>query len=414
MRKKLVQAMICAVSASAMLTVAAVNAPATESIETVQEAYVTANTPRAGITYNVSATLSNSIYVAATTDADITTSAICYQITPDSTPEEVCEATVTAAVANADFSNIGIAAVNDYVNIRVSADKDAEACGKLYKNDAAIIIDEDDEFYHIMSGSVDGYVSKEYIAVDDNELIEEAGTYTATVTADGLRVHKEPSEESGIITVIRQDDEYEILDDSIEGWVKIKAGRNEGYVSADYVATAYDFSYGESSEEEMLRLFAEAEAEAKKQAEREKKEAQAAAVAAAEAEAAAQAAANPEPAAAPASGNGAAVVNYASQFVGNRYRAGGSSLTNGTDCSGFVMSVYSNFGVSLPHSSSAMRSCGTGVDVSQMQAGDIVCYSGHVGIYTGNGTIVNALNARNGITYTDVNYKSIICVRRVL
>lgn len=77
------------------------------------------------------------------------------------------------------------------------------------------------------------------------------------------------------------------------------------------------------------------------------------------------------------------------------------------------MSVYSAYGVGLPHSSSAMRSVGYGVSTGEMQAGDIVCYSGHVGIYTGNGTIVNALNESNGITYTDVNYSPILAVRRI-
>ena len=117
---------------------------------------------------------------------------------------------------------------------------------------------------------------------------------------------------------------------------------------------------------------------------------------------------------APASGSGGqAVVNFATQFLGNKYVYGGSSLTNGTDCSGFVMSVYGNFGIGLPHSSSAMRSCGYGVSTSEMQPGDIVCYSGHVGIYTGGGTIISASNPRNGIKYDNVNYRKILAVRRI-
>ncbi|MBQ1749011.1 MAG: C40 family peptidase, partial [Lachnospiraceae bacterium] len=89
------------------------------------------------------------------------------------------------------------------------------------------------------------------------------------------------------------------------------------------------------------------------------------------------------------------------------------SLTNGTDCSGYVMSVYKAFGVSLPHSSSAMRGVGTGVSVSDMQPGDIVCYSGHVGIYAGNGQLLNASTPSTGIKYSSVNYKPILSVRRV-
>lgn len=117
------------------------------------------------------------------------------------------------------------------------------------------------------------------------------------------------------------------------------------------------------------------------------------------------------------SSSGSAVANYACQFIGNPYVYGGTSLTNGCDCSGFVMSVYAQFGVSLPHSSSAMRSVGYGVSVSNMQPGDIVCYSGHVGIYVGNNTIVNASNSKpypaGGIKYTSATYKSIVAVRRI-
>lgn len=117
------------------------------------------------------------------------------------------------------------------------------------------------------------------------------------------------------------------------------------------------------------------------------------------------------------SGSGGSVVSYASQFIGNKYVYGGTSLTNGADCSGFVMSVYAHFGVSLPHSSSAMRGVGYGVSVSDMQPGDIVCYSGHVGIYVGNNTIINASNSKpypaGGIKYQSATYKKIICVRRI-
>ncbi|MCD8155940.1 MAG: NlpC/P60 family protein [Clostridiales bacterium] len=113
------------------------------------------------------------------------------------------------------------------------------------------------------------------------------------------------------------------------------------------------------------------------------------------------------------SGSGSAVVSYACQFLGNPYVYGGTSLTNGCDCSGFVMSVYAHFGVSLPHSSSALRSVGTGVSVSDMQPGDIVCYSGHVGIYVGNNTIINASSPSTGIKYSTATYKTILAVRRI-
>ena len=119
---------------------------------------------------------------------------------------------------------------------------------------------------------------------------------------------------------------------------------------------------------------------------------------------------------APSGSNGQAVVNYASQFVGNPYVYGGSSLTNGTDCSGFTRGVYKKFGKRLPHSSSAQRRYGKKVKggIKNAQEGDLICYSGHVAIYCGGNTIVHASNPSDGIKYTSpANYKSIIAVRRI-
>ena len=113
-------------------------------------------------------------------------------------------------------------------------------------------------------------------------------------------------------------------------------------------------------------------------------------------------------------GKGQQVADYACKFIGNPYVAGGTSLTNGADCSGFVMAVYQSFGISLPRSSYAQAGVGTAVSYSEAKPGDIIYYGGHVGIYIGNGQIVHASTERTGIKITAATYRSIITVRRIV
>lgn len=114
-------------------------------------------------------------------------------------------------------------------------------------------------------------------------------------------------------------------------------------------------------------------------------------------------------------GSGSSVVDYATQFVGNPYAWGGTSLTNGADCSGFVQSVYNNFGVSLPRTSYEQQNAGREVSYSEAQPGDLICYGGHVAIYMGNGKIVHASNSRDGIKVSDnAAYRTILSVRRLV
>ena len=111
---------------------------------------------------------------------------------------------------------------------------------------------------------------------------------------------------------------------------------------------------------------------------------------------------------------GQQVVNYACQFVGNPYKFGGTSLTEGTDCSGFTQAVYAHFGISIPRDSYSQRNCGVGVDYASAQPGDIICYAGHVALYIGGGQIVHASTERTGITYSPATYRTILAVRRVI
>jgi len=320
----------------------------------------------------------------------------------------------TVAILNelrAPYKGVAIAQVDNYVNVRAEANAESEVLGKLYDDSAATVLETtEDGWYKITSGSVTGYVKCEYVVVDDEQLAREVSTRYATVTTQTLNVRMEPSTEAKILTMLPEGDDFVVIDESMymDGWVMVTTSEGEGYVSTSYVELWTDFVRAESKEEEEARLKKEEEARRKAAA------AAAAARKKTEQEAAAAAGNSNKTYTSAGSSNGQAVVDYAGQFVGNPYVYGGTSLTNGADCSGFVMSVYAAFGVSLPHSSKAMRSVGYEVSVSAMQPGDIICYSGHVGIYVGNDTIVHASNEREGIKYTSpASYKSIICVRRI-
>lgn len=310
-----------------------------------------------------------------------------------------------------DYSNMGVATnISEFVNIREEANTDADVVGKLYVNGVVTVLETLDGWYKIESGNVIGYISADYLLVGDQAAIEEAGERIAKVTTDTLRLRKEASEDAAVATLLNIGNKATVLDETTEGWVKVKYKSYEGYVAADYVSVETVYEYAESKEEEEARL---AEERRQQQAAQQAAQQQAAQqqAAASQSQSTQQSTQSYNP---PSGGSGQSVVDYAVQFVGNPYVWGGESLTNGADCSGFVKSVYAAFGVSLPHSSRGLRSVGYGVDASQVQPGDIICYSGHVAIYIGNGAIVHASNRSDGIKITyNWQYKTVLAIRRI-
>ena len=246
----------------------------------------------------------------------------------------------------------------------------------------------------------DCYSSEKEIQVEDYLVPTEKGEYLDMAFADVqsvLYIRSEPTKESEWVGKLYPDYAAEIIG-PVGEWTPVRSGDVTGYVCSDYIiigknaeekaqeiieetqaAPEESFTYAESREEEEARLAEEAKEEAEQMA-----------------------------------GTGQAVVDYACQFIGNPYVWGGTSLTNGADCSGFVQSVYKHFGITLPRTSGEMRSSGRGVSYSEAIPGDIVCYDGHVGIYMGDGQIVNAINSRKGIGILPATYTNIITVRRLI
>lgn len=379
--------------------------------------------------------------------------AVARMMEPEMVAEEAWE---TAEIAEnelpqtaSEFADIAVAQVNHYVNVRQEPDTESEILGKLYDKSAATVLETtEDGWYRITSGNVNGYVKAEYVVVGDEELARSVGTRLATVTTTTLFVRTEPTTEAKVLTMLPDGDDVVVTDESTEGWAKVSTADGDGYVALDYVTLSTEYIHAESKAEEEARLAreeAERQAAARAAEEARKAREAEAARAAAEQEAARRAAEKQEAkksgagsssgssagsssggsagsgsgssagqSAQTASSNGQAVVDYARQFLGNPYVYGGNSLTNGTDCSGFVKGVYAAFGINLPRTSAEQRSVGYAVSLSGIQPGDIVCYSGHVGIYAGNNTLIHASNEKTGITLTSpVTYRSVLAVRRI-
>ena len=266
--------------------------------------------------------------------------------------------------------------MNDCALITASYHVDGKLVGKMSNNAACEVLGEEGDWIHIKSGKVEGYCHKDYLltGVFARLRAEEVVTSVAEATSGGLRVRTEPNTESEIITTMAEGEYLEVVEVT-DGWIKVLLDDEEGYISAEYAQvkenldtaiTMTELLYGEGVSDVRVEL-----------------------------------------------------CQYAKQFIGNPYVWGGTSLTKGADCSGFTLSVFKKYGISLPHYSVSQSQMGTKVSLNDAKAGDLVFYAkgntvNHVAIYLGNGQVVHASSPRTGIKISNVGYRTIHSIRNII
>ena len=310
---------------------------------------------------------------------------------------------------------LAFADVDDYINIRSGAGTDYPVIGKLYDGGAARVMgeaDENGEWFHIVSGSLDGYAKAEFFLYGEEAegIAESFVKCTAMVQADRPNIREAPDVEARRTGFADQGSVLEVLEDCGD-WLRIRsADGTEGYVAAEYVVVTRELTYAKSLEEERA----------------EREAARAAAEEAASRNEDTQSAASYTPPEITGYESAeelrAAIVEYAMQYLGNSYVHGGSSLAAGTDCSGFTCFIYADFGYSISRTPSGqLSSAGRSIDYSEIQPGDIICYTSnggrsctHVGLYIGDGQIIHSANSRKGVIISEADYSTIMGVKNVI
>lgn len=274
------------------------------------------------------------------------------------------------------YTNLGIAQVEGALNVRKGAGTDSKVVGKMSNHDACEILGKKDGWIKIKSGKVKGYVKSGYLLMEDAALAiaEKEVETVATVNTTTLRVREDTSTDSAIVSLVGEGEDL-VVEKIVDDWYKVEVDDQKGYISGDYVTISQKLPTASSVEELENGTGV--------------------------------------------SDTRVSLVQYALQFVGNRYVWGGTSLTNGIDCSGFTMQIYARYGISLPHHAASQPGYGTRISASDAQPGDLFFYGSgstisHVGIYIGNGQIVHASNARTGIKISSAYYRTPICVARYL
>ena len=317
------------------------------------------------------------------------------------TEAPVQEASEAAASPVMDFTGKAIVTASGSVNIRQSGDVNAAKVGTIDAGGLVNIVEKGDTWSHITSGNVDGYIRNDLLAFEGDAASYASANLSkvAVVNTAALKLRSAASTDSESITLLAQGESYPIVETG-DAWTKIQLDTVTGYVKNEYITISYNMPTAKA-----------VSAPAQDTTTTEAPTTEAPTTEAPTTEAPVTEA--------PTSDLGQQIANFACQFVGNPYVWGGTSLTNGADCSGFVLSVFRNYGISLPHSSRAQANCGTKISLSELKPGDLVFYGNrsginHVAIYVGGGQVVHASNPRVGITISGVSYRSPVKAVRVI
>lgn len=313
-----------------------------------------------------------------------------------------------------EYADLAIANVDHYVNVRTEPNTDSAVVGKIYGGAVAQILavaGEENDWFRVVSGNVEGYIKSEYFLYGDAAVavIDNYVTRYATVLADRLNVREQPDIEAARVGYIDSGERVKVLADQGE-WLQVQyTDRKTGYVAAEYVTVSDEFIYAKTLEEEAKEL-AEKKALEERQHVSEEQAAENTAVTVAP----------PDTSYASSGELRQQIVDYSMQFLGNKYIHGGQTLEGGTDCSGFTSLIYREFGYSLGRTpASQLSDAGRGIDYSEAQPGDIICYGSgstctHVALYIGNGQIIHSANPRKGVVVMQADYDTISGVRNVI
>lgn len=318
---------------------------------------------------------------------------------------------------NSQFKDLGIAQVTNYVNIRQKASEDSKIVGKLYNNSAATILGKKGDWYKVKSGTVTGYIKSDFLVTGEEvaELADKVGTKIAIVNTTTLKLREKASLDSRVLTLLPIGEELNVKKEK-KDWIKVTYENGQtGYVSADYVDIRTEFKEAISIEEELAQQKALEAEKARKLAQASTRSSTSSSKSTASSSSSKSGSSSSTKSLSTRSESSSSlrndIVNYALKFEGNPYVWGGTSLTNGADCSGFTQSVFKHFGIRIPRTSRSQANSGKRVSLNSMKKGDLIFYSkngriNHVAIYIGNGKVIGASSRKEGIKIKNYNYRT--------